>query len=445
MTTHDLPIAIIGGGPVGLAAAAQLVARGLEPIVLERGSSVGANVAEWGHVRIFTPWQYAVDQTAVALLEAHGWEHPDREAYPTGRELIERYLAPLAQTPELAPRIHLDRDVIAVTREGFDKMRSSGRDNAPFLLTIRHSDGREEQLQARAVIDASGTWRQPNPLGVSGRPAIGEEALRDRITYGIPDVRTRQRARYAGKHILVVGSGHSAFNVLLDLAALADDEPTTRITWAIRRPADRLGHLFGGGDADALAERGALGSRVQQMVARGQLTLEAGFGTTELQETDDGIVVRAGERAIGPVDEIVATTGFRPDLAILAELRLGLDPAVESPTALAPLIDPNLHSCGSVPPHGAIELAHPEKDLYIVGMKSYGRAPTFLMLTGYEQVRSIAAALADDWDAARRVELVLPETGVCNSTLSLDGAACCAPEPQIISLSSLRMRETVHG
>jgi hypothetical protein len=130
-----------------------------------------------------------------------------------------------------------------------------------------------------------------------------------------------------------------------------------------------------------------------------------------------------------PVDEIIAATGFRPDLEPLSELRLGLDPAVESPLALASLIDPNIHSCGSVPPHGAEELQHPESDFYIVGMKSYGRAPTFLMLTGYEQVRSVAAAIAGDWEAAREVRLVLPETGVCSSSsvLAERGVSCCAP------------------
>ena len=121
-----------------------------------------------------------------------------------------------------------------------------------------------------------------------------------------------------------------------------------------------------------------------------------------------------GDRQIGPFDEIIVTTGLRPDLAPLRELRLDLDEIVEAPRALAPLIDPNVHSCGTVPPHGFMELSHPEPGFFIVGMKSYGRAPTFLLRTGYEQVRSVVAALAGDLDAASRVELVLPETGACS-------------------------------
>jgi hypothetical protein len=151
-----------------------------------------------------------------------------------------------------------------------------------------------------------------------------------------------------------------------------------------------------------------------------------GFKIARLTPTAGGIVVSDGVRSLPPVDEIIATTGLRPDLAMLHELRLGLDAAVEAPSALAPLIDPNLHSCGSVPPHGVDELSHPEPGFYIVGMKSYGRAPTFLMLTGYEQVRSVAAALAGDWASARDVQLVLPETGVC-STDRGEGGSCCAP------------------
>ena len=109
----------------------------------------------------------------------------------------------------------------------------------------------------------------------------------------------------------------------------------------------------------------------------------------------------------------VVLTGFRPDLSFLSEMRLDLDPVLQAPVRLAAEIDPNMHSCGSVRPHGAAELAHPEPDLYLVGMKSYGRAPTFLAMTGYEQVRSVAAELTGDHEAAARVELTLPDTGVC--------------------------------
>ena len=130
---------------------------------------------------------------------------------------------------------------------------------------------------------------------------------------------------------------------------------------------------------------------------------------------------------------MVPCTGFRPDLDILRELRLNLDPAVEAPVELGPLIDPEFHSCGTVPPHGAALLAHPDKDFYIVGMKSYGRAPTFLLATGYEQVRSVAAALAGDREAADTVQLELPETGVCSSDA---GTSCDVPAAAAVGVRS---------
>ncbi len=423
------PVVVIGAGPVGLAAAAHLLERNLEPLVLERGDAAGASIRAWGHVRLFSPWRYAIDRAASDLLSETGWRAPDPEEYPTGNALVDRYLAPLASLPAMRERVRYGAEVVSVTRDGFDKMKSPGRDEAPFLVTVRSADGSEDTIPARAVIDASGTWTRPNPLGAAGRPAIGERAVADRIAYGIPDVVGTARQRYAGKRVLVIGSGHSAFNALLDLVDLADAEPGTEITWAIRKPASGLGNLFGGGIDDALPARGELGARVKALVEAGRLRLVTGLRIAKLDATPDGIVVSGQDSVLPPVDEIIGATGFRPDLDLLSELRLGLDPAVESPTALAPLIDPNIHSCGSVPPHGAEELKHPETDLYVVGMKSYGRAPTFLMLTGYEQVRSVAAALAGDWDAARDVQLVLPETGVCSTNVLADrGVACCGTD-----------------
>ncbi|GCE12443.1 NAD(P)-binding domain-containing protein [Tengunoibacter tsumagoiensis] len=419
----SLPVAIIGAGPVGLAAAAHLLRRGETPLLFETGETVGASVLRWGHVRLFSPWRYMLDTQAVSLLEETGWQAPDAEGYPTGRELVEGYLEPLSQVPALASHLHLKTRVLAVARLGYDKMKTPGREQAPFVLRVQHAHGEEEDVLAKAVIDASGTYELPNTLGAHGMPALGERALQHSIFYGIPDVLGKDRARYAGRRVLVVGSGHSAFNALLELETLAKEEPTTQVFWAIRRK--EAGQLYGGGETDALAERGQLGARIRRLVESGQLGLVTNVQIQKLYKTEQGIALAGYEEELPPVDEIIATTGFRPDLSLVNELRLALDPAVESPAVLAPLIDPNVHSCGTVPPHGVDELTHPEANFYIVGMKSYGRAPTFLMLTGYEQVRSIVAALTGDWESARQVELELPETGVC----SVDGGGSCCATP----------------
>ena len=211
-----------------------------------------------------------------------------------------------------------------------------------------------------------------------------------------------------------------------------------------------VGAAFGGGQDDQLPARGALGLRAKKAVDDGLLTVVTGFRTAAVEPTTDGQVVMVSDTGarIEAVDEVIASTGFRPDLSWLSEIRLDLDPVLQAPTALAPLIDPNVHSCGTVYPHGVAELTHPEPGFYVVGMKSYGRAPTFLAMTGYEQVRSIAAALAGDHDAAARVELTLPETGVCGgagvfddpaadtATEAAAGGCCGAPEPELVTLSA---------
>ena len=426
LTAHqELPTLVIGAGPVGLAAAAHLVARGHRPIVLEAGARIGANMRAWGHVRMFSPWKYNIDAAARSLLAGAGWTPPaDEEAFPTGNELVDAYLEPLARLPQIAAGLRLKTRVIAVSRLGTDKMKTPDRSARPFVVRIEGPGG-DDRILAGAVIDASGTYHAPNPLGADGLPALGERSVAHRISYGIPDILGRRREAYAGKHVLVVGSGHSAFNALLDLETLSWTAPRTRITWAIRRDAPELG----GGGRGELAARGALGQAVQRLLDGGRITIKTRFSIEKLERRDDGrLAVHGAGDSIEGIDEVIATTGFRPDLDFLRELRLALDSIVESPSVLAPLIDPNLHSCGTVPPHGAYELAHPEEQrFFIVGMKSYGRAPTFLMLTGYEQVRSVVALLDGDEAAAREVQLLLPETGVCK--VDSRGGSCCAPTP----------------
>jgi thioredoxin reductase len=416
MVDQRLPVAVIGAGPVGLAAAAHLLARGETPVMFEAGDGVAQSIRAWAHVRMFSPWRFNVDPVAATLLTSAGWSPPPKDALPTGGELVEGYLDPLAALPEIRQHVHLRTRVVGVTRKGSDKVRTAERADLPFVLRVVDPDGEERAFEAKAVIDASGTWTSPNPAGADGLWAIGERQAVESIIYGIPDVLGALRSRYAGQTTMVVGSGHSALNALIELAELKASTSGTRILWAVRR-----GHVeaaFGGGAADALPARGALGSQARALVESGAVQVVSPFRISRIERGAESALRVIGEHAEMDaqldVDQLIVATGFRPDFSFLREVRLALDPWLESSGSIGPLIDPNLHSCGTVRPHGARELSHPEAGFFIVGMKSYGRAPTFLLATGYEQVRSVVAALVGDLEAAARVDLHPPESGVCS-------------------------------
>nr|WSZ96723.1 NAD(P)-binding domain-containing protein [Streptomyces sp. NBC_00857] len=439
--TAALPTVVIGAGPIGLTAAARLVERGIEPLVLEAGGSAGSAVREWSHVRLFSTWAEVVDPAAEKLLALTGWTAPDGATYPTGADWAALYLQPLADA--LGDKVRFDARVTGVSRLGRDRVVDADREQQPFTVHVVHTNGAEERITARAVIDASGTWSTPSPIGGDGLPALGERTASDRISYRVPDLKDPTvRARYAGKRTAVIGSGASAFTALAYLADLAKETPGTHAVWILRRGIS--GSTFGGGEADELPARGALGLAAKAAVDNGYADAVSGFRTAKVEKDGEHLVLVAEDsRRLDPVDEVIVLTGFRPDLSFVSELRLALDERLQAPSELAPLIDPNQHSCGTVYPHGHRELSHPEQGIYLAGMKSYGRAPTFLAMTGYEQVRSIAAALAGDTKAADRVELTLPETGVCGGAGLFDaptteqaGGGCCATPPAVVQIGA---------
>lgn len=419
--SKNLPIAIIGAGPVGLAAAAHLAAKGQAFFIVEAGPSVGSHILQWGHVRLFSSWKFNIDKVAKQLLEESGWKAPIMTHLPFGNDIVDEYLTPLANLPTIKPFMHLNAKVTAISKKGLDKMKTADRINHSFVIYLE-KDGNTERMEAHAIIDASGTWGQPNPVNADNIWTKEEKELNQHIAYGIPDINGKDRLKYTNKHIAVVGGGHSAINSILELAILEDVE----ISWILRK--SRVEDAYGGESLDALPARGQLGSRIHELVDNGKVNVYTPFFIQQISKNENGIrligIVNNELKTIEGIDEIIANTGSRPDFSFLREVRLDVDTASESVSKLAPLIDPNIHSCGTVRPHGELELRQPENNFYMVGMKSYGRAPTFLMATGYEQVRSVVAHLTGDEDGAKRVELELPETGVCSTNLN-GKSSCC--------------------
>ena len=383
---------VVGAGPIGLSAGVRLLQAGIQPVILEAGPNVGHTIRDWAHVRVFTDWESVIDPAVVEVLKDAGWQAPPPGEFPKGGELVDQYLEPLGAI--LGDRVRFGHRVTAITRQNRDKVVTEGREDLPFLVRAETADGVVE-LTSEFVIDASGTWTTPNPMGAGGLPAIGEESVVN-IRYGMPDVLGLDRSRYEGRRVLVVGAGHSAANVLLDLAELALETPETVPVWALRRPD--AAKAYGAMEEDELPERGKVGLELRHRVEEGRIQLEADFRVASVSESNGrplvtGTGADGSERTVA-VDEIVVATGQRPDLSITRELRLELDPWLEAPIRLAPLIDPNVHTCLTVPEHGVAQLSHPESGFYTVGIKSYGRAPTFLMATGYKQIESVVTAIS---------------------------------------------------
>lgn len=355
--------------------------------------------------------------------------------------MVEEYLLPLSQVKEMNDNIILNAIIVGIARKGLDKLKNAKREDAPFQLYV-DIEGETKVFEAKAVIDSSGTWKNPNPALSNGIWTNSERSLNNHIYYGIPNV-NKLEDRYRDKNVMVIGSGHSAINALLELVELKVKYPNTTIYWVMRK--QNVKEAYGGQENDGLQARGELGTKIQRMVELEQIKVLTPFYIHNLKGENGKISVTGNhnfdEVLIHDIDELIVSTGFRPDISFLNEVRLNLDPAVESVEALAPLIDPNIHSCGTVRPHGEEELRQPEKNFYIVGMKSYGRAPTFLLATGYEQVRSVVAYLTGDIVGAKEVHLELPETGVCSTNIEsnccstetkpmqIESDSCCTPKP----------------
>jgi thioredoxin reductase len=401
MPTPANRIVIIGSGPIGLEAAATALTHGYSVTLLDRGD-VAQNLADWGHVRLFTPFEMNAGPAGVALLRNAALELPHADELLTGRQFRNRYLLPLAGFLSNA-RIYTGAPVIAVGRSRLLKGEETGsgkRGEDTFRVLYEHA-GSECEIEADIVLDCAGTYGNPNAIGQGGNPALGERMHRRAIQYGLPDVLGADRARYAGRRTLLIGSGHSAATTALALAALAREHVDTRFVWLTRSGELRVVEPIVN---DSLPERAALTSSANQLASRMTPGSEwiNGASVTEITNGARGaeggrftVALRdaAGTRAES-FDEIVANVGYEPDDSHYRQLQIHECYASRGPMKLAAALLAASGSaagvdCLALGGFGAEALVNPEPNYFILGAKSYGKNSAFLMRTGYEQVGDI--------------------------------------------------------
>lgn len=397
-------IAILGGGPIGLEAALYARYLGYQVDLYERGR-IGENLLCWGHVRLFSPFRLNRSPLALGALRAQDadYQSPDDDALLTGREHLERYLKPLAQTDLLVDSIQEQVEVLAVGRdENFkgDLFGDPERGDDEFLLLLRDQDGTQRHARADVVIDCTGTYGNPNWLGQGGLPAVGEASARASVEYGLPDVLGQNRSDYAGKKVLVVGSGYSAATSVVALAELAQAEPQTHITWLTRHSRQPPIARF---EKDRLPERDRLAVQANAIaqsegspVTHWPATMIAAVAPTAGGFRVQTVGAHAGEFEF---DRIVANVGYRPDTDVFRELQVHLCYATEGPMKLAAaLMGSPAGDCLDQTSHGPQTLMNPEPHFYILGAKSYGRNSQFLMTVGLDQIRELFTIIGDRED-----------------------------------------------
>lgn len=392
-------IAILGAGPIGIETALYARFLGYDVNVYEQGE-IADSVLRWGHVRMFSPFAMNRSPLGLAALAAQddGYQPPRDDALLTGREWVEQYLLPLANSDLLAGHIHSRHQVIGVGRAAMlkgDRVGDPARADEDFQILIHDHAGNERRDFADVVIDTSGVFAQPNWLGAGGIPAVGESSLRDKIEHGLPDLLGNERSNYAGRHTLVIGGGYSAATNVVALAELARQVPDTRVTWVTRNVAAQDGGPIPLVTNDRLAAREELARMANQIALEEKaICTHASDTVVEAIEYDaDGdrfSVALSGRSDRQLFDRIIANVGFRGDWSITQELQLHRCYASDGPMRLAAvLLGQASADCLDQTSQGPQSLVTPEPNFYVLGAKSYGRNSRFLVSVGLEQIRDV--------------------------------------------------------
>jgi len=396
-------IAIIGAGPLGLEAALYARFLGYDVDLYERGR-VAEHIRKWGHVRMFTPFGMNSTPLAIGALQTQdpAWKRPAADELLSGHDYCARYLVPLSQADLVVDSLREQTEVLAVGRDELlkgDLVGDPGREEFDFVLLIRTPENVEKTVRADVVLDCSGVLAERNALGLGGLPARGERELRSKIIDTVPDVLGADRARFANRRLLVVGAGFSAATTVAAVAELTKSAPQTSVVWATRRdrqpPIRRVPN-------DALPERDRIAQTANALV------LDPDSGCVHRpacwvdevrwsNETKQFQVTFAGEiPGLETFDEVAALVGYRPDLELLRELQVHTCYATEGPMKLAAALAANPSpDCLKQAQPGPAALFNPEPHLYILGSKSYGRYPQFMIQTGLKQIVELFTILGD--------------------------------------------------
>jgi len=400
-------LAVIGAGPVGVETAAWAAREQIDFVLLEEGE-IGRHLRQWGHIRLFSPFRMNHSSWGPALLaQTSEGRLPEDSAYLTGSEYLERYLLPLARLPRLKQRTLTGTRVVEVGREGMGKREGIGdrtRLRAPFRLLLRR--GEEELIhRSRAVIDCSGVYSNPQPLGSGNIPAPGElRAAREaggHLHYGLIDILGGRREQFRNRRVLLVGGGYSAATSLEAFEALAGIAPKTRLIWVNRRPGPNPYALFEDDPLPCRDDLGRLGNRLASSPP-GWLRYLPGTAVERFvawpgSGADSFRIVLSdhANRHEVEVDEVIANTGCRPDDTLYRQLQVHQCYATAGPMKLAAALLGGSGDCLVQESQGIEVLSNPEPNFFILGSKSYGTGSTFLLSHGFEQIETVMTYLKD--------------------------------------------------
>ncbi len=395
--TRSLPrVAILGGGPIGLDAALAAAQAGLPFTVYEAEGHVGADVLDWGHVQMFSPWSLNLSDRMIARLGPP----KDPTVCPTGEEFAREALHPLATLPELRDHIRTGLRVVAVSRDGLlkgEEIGTGARADHPFRILLRDAAGHEFVAGADVVLDCTGSRAVPNSLGDGGIPAPGERSLEDRLDRSMPDLAT-ERADWEGKSVLIVGAGYSAQTAAGTLGTLARADGGTSVRWAIRGDRSEIAPI----PNDSLPARAALSAQALELTTpNGDAAVEliTDSCVQGLRPSGPGfdVSLRVGDdpERVVYADRVLALTGSTGDRSIYSALQVHECYATSGLMNLsAALLGETSADCLDQTTHGLDTLRSPEPNFYILGSKSYGSNSTFLLRIGYGQVSEVFDGLS---------------------------------------------------